>query len=98
MGHFGREAGFNDVFSRDYGWSGMRTDMEHTLESGDVCLRLMSVSAATILQRSIAISTKGPCDHYHLSVRLPESVDGYKAALHTINVLTGFVILRRSIA
>ena len=93
-GHFGREAVFKDLFNKGYWWPHMRDDIRDEIANCDPCTRYTVVKAG--FNPGTAITATGPWDHIQIdcSVHLPPTKDGYSVMLATIDVFTGFVLLR----
>ena len=94
LGHFGREAIFKKLWSKNIWWPKMRNDIQTVVNECDACNRFVVTRSG--FNPASFITSNGPWDHVQIdcSVHLPPSPEGYTALLVIIDVFTGFVILR----
>ena len=90
MGHFGRDAIYKALWSKNCWWPNMRSDINDVLISCDACTRYTVTTSG--FHPAQFITSNGPWDHIQLdtSVHLPASSDGYTCLLVVIDVFTGF--------
>ena len=94
LGHFGREAIFKKLWSKNLWWPKMREDIQTVVNNCDACNRFTVTKSG--FNRASFITSDGPWEHVQIdcSVHLPISPDGFTVLLVIIDVFTGFIILR----
>ena len=95
-GHFGRDAVFNNLYSKGTWWPGMRAMIDDELRNCDACIRFVVGKAGYHPAESIRAMLPG--DHWQMdcSSHMPVSPDGHTAILHVVDVYTGMVLLLRA--
>ena len=94
LGHFGREAIFQKLWSKNIWWPKIRNDIQTVVNNCDACNRFTVTKSG--FNPASFITSNGPWEHIQIdcSVHLPPSPEGYTTLLVIIDVFTGFVILR----
>ena len=93
FGHFGREAIYKKLYSKDYWWPNMRGDIQAVINDCDPCTRY--VVTHKMFNPAKYITAEGPWSHIQIDyhVKMPESPDGYNCVFVAVCVFTGYAVL-----